>query len=49
MRAACMAGTPDCPTIAKEPPFAARGAGLGPGAATTGALRQLPDWHPAPQ
>lgn len=33
----------------KEPPLEAAGAGLGPGAGTIGALRQFPDWHPAPQ
>lgn len=35
--------------MVKEPPFGAPGAGLGPGAATTGTLRHGPDWQPAPQ
>ena len=44
-----MAGTPDLPTTRNDPPFGAAGAGLGPGTATAGAFKQLPDWHPAPQ
>lgn len=44
-----MAGTPESPTTLNDPLLAATGAGLGPGAETTGALRQFPDWHPAPQ
>jgi hypothetical protein len=35
--------------MAIVPGFAATGAGLGPGAGTTGPLRQGPDWHPSPQ
>jgi len=49
IRAACIAGTPDRPTMLNEPPFGAAGAGAGPGAGTAGALKQLPDWQPAPQ
>jgi len=35
--------------MAIVPGLAATGAGLGPGAGTTGPLRQGPDWHPSPQ
>jgi hypothetical protein len=49
IRAACIAGTPDSPTTLNDPPFGAAGAGEGPGAGTAGALKQSPDWQPAPQ
>jgi hypothetical protein len=44
-----MAGTPDMPTIASDPPFGLAGAGDGPGAGTTGGPRQGPLWQPDPQ
>ncbi len=35
--------------MVNEPPLRAAGAGLGPGAGSSGALIQLPDWQPEPQ
>ena len=42
IRPACIAGTPDWPTTSKDPGFAAAGAGEGPGAGITGALKHGP-------
>jgi hypothetical protein len=49
MRAACIAGTPELPITENVPGFGAEGAAEAPGAVTTGAEMQSPDWQPAPQ
>lgn len=42
IKPACIAGTPERPTISKEPGLALAGAGLGPGAATAAPFKQGP-------